>query len=105
MANKDFIYDEDDTINIQIKLKTLSTEYNQEVIPDMQRAVNVMNLLSNTQSLSKFSFQNIAKNLEEKTDDFYDMLIGADKALGKAIDALSKGTTVFSDVFVIFDGL
>lgn len=37
MANKDFIYDEDDTINIQIKLKTLSTEYNQEVIPDMQR--------------------------------------------------------------------
>lgn len=105
MANKDFIYDEDDTINIQIKLKTLSTEYNQEVIPDMQRAVNVMNLLSNTQSLSKFSFQNIAKNLEEKTDDFYDMLIGADKALGKAIDALSKGTTVSSDFFDNLDGL
>ena len=105
MAKKDLIYDESDTRNIQGEVKALSIRYNHEVIPAMRRAVNVMNILSDTKFLDGFWFQNIAKNLEKKTDDFYDMLNDTDKALGKAIDALSQGTTVSSDFFDNLDGL
>lgn len=104
MANKDLIYDESDTRKIQGEVKALSIRYNHEVIPAMKDAIDAMNSFSNLKALDKIPFQNIAKNLEEKTDDFYDMLNDADKALGKAIESLSKGTTVSSNFFDDFDG-